>query len=86
MLRCEIKLQVLFGVIWDIFQLSIWKSCHSGQGSVAMGKQELHHLTSWQLLQLVEEEKLRDKYWKMTVHWGMVDWLGNKLTTLLFLL
>lgn len=85
MLRCEIKLQVLFRVIWDILQLSIWKSCHSGQGSVAMGKQKLHHLTSWQLLQLVEEEKLRDRYWKRTVRWGLLNWLGNKLIIFLFL-
>lgn len=57
MLRCKIKVQVLFRVIWGILQLSIWKSCHSGQGSVAKGKQKLHHLTSWQLLQFVEKEK-----------------------------
>lgn len=67
MLRCEIKLQVLFRVIWDIFLLSIWKSRHSGQGFVAMGKQKLLHLTSWQLLQLVEKQTLSDRYWKMTV-------------------
>lgn len=57
MLRCKIKLQVLFRVIWDILQLTIWKSCHTGQGSVAKGKQKLHHLTSWQLLQFVEKKK-----------------------------
>jgi hypothetical protein len=59
MLRCEIKLQVLLRVIWDIFQLSIWKSCHSGQESVAMGKQKLHHLTSWQLFELVGKKTWR---------------------------
>lgn len=39
MLRCEIKLQVLFAVIWDTFQLSIWKSHHLGHKSVAMVKE-----------------------------------------------
>lgn len=88
MLRCKIKLQVLFRVIWDILQLSIWKSCHSGQGSVAKGKQKLHHLTSWQLLQFVEKKKrkkhLRDRYWKMVIHKGLVNWLGNNYSSFCF--
>lgn len=82
MLRCEIKPQVLFRAIWDLFQLSIWKSCQSGQGSAAMGKQKLPVLTSWQLLQLVEEENLRDRYWKTTAHQGLVTWLESEFILL----
>lgn len=57
MFRGEIKLQVLSAVIWDTFQLSIWKSRHLGHQSVAMGKQKLH-LTSRQLFQLQRKTDL----------------------------
>lgn len=76
MLRCKIKLQVLFRVIWDILQLSIWKSCHSGQGSIAKGKQKLHHLTSWQLLQFVEKKKRKNTLETGIGRWSFTrDWL-----------
>ena len=30
-----------------------------------------------------EKKQLRDRYWKMVIHQGLVNWLGNKLITLL---
>lgn len=76
MLRCKIKLQVLFRVIWDILQLTIWKSCHTGQGSVAKGKQKLHHLTSWQLLQLVEKKKKKKTPYRQVLEDGHSPGIG----------
>lgn len=30
-----------------------------------------------------KKKHLRDRYWKMVIHKGLVNWLGNKLITLL---
>ena len=30
-----------------------------------------------------KKKHLRDRYWKMVIHQGLVNWLGNKLMTLL---
>lgn len=74
MLRCKIKLQVLFRVIWDICSWQYGNPVTQGRDSQVKGKQKLHHLTSWQLLQLVEKKKKKN-----TLETGIGRWSFTKI-------
>lgn len=82
MLRCKIKLRVLFRVIWDILQLTIWKSCHTGQGSVKPRETKASPFDKLAVVTVSRKEKKKKTPYRQVLEDGhspgLVNWLGNK--------